>query len=234
MGRFSTDLDPDVPETSEVSNTIDFAKHKHDAPQSIHIDSLRGDVDKWPTFFEKPVVGLDLNGVIVEDIPLTGPDQVKVLPTALEAIKKIRLKGYKLQIIADQPLISKKIITQHNVDESFNHLMSIFGQAGIRTIDGFYYNTSNTKQDMFSKPNVGMFKRAFNESNGQIDYSKGWYVGDSIEDLKMAVKAGAKPILIETGNYKKTLQFIKRNSNRKVRQKTMIFPSLLEFAEHLP
>lgn len=234
MGRYSTDLEIEVPETSKISNTIDLTKHKNNDTQSIHIDSPRGDIDKWPTFFKKPVVGLDLNGVIIEDIPLTGPDRIKVIPTALEAIKKIRLKGYKLQIIADQPLISKKIITQHNVDESFDHLMSIFGQAGIRTIDGFYYNTSNIKQDMFSKPNIGMFKRAFDESNGQIDYSKGWYVGDSIEDIKMAVKAGAKPILIETGNHKKTLQYMKRNSNKEVRQKTMIFPSLLEFAEYLP
>lgn len=234
MGRYSTDLEIEVPKASEISNTVDLARHKNNDTLSIHTDSLYKDDDKWPTLFPKPVVGLDLNGVVIEDVPLTGPDQVKVMPNVLEAIKKIRLKGYKLQIIADQPLISKKIITQHNVDESFNHLMSLFGQAGIRTIDGFYYNTSNIKQDGFSKPNVGMFKRAFDESNGQIDYSKGWYVGDSIEDIKMAVKAGAKPILIETGNYKKTLEDMKRNSNREVRQKTMIFPSLLEFAEYLP
>ena len=62
---------------------------------------------------------------------------------------------------------------------------------------GFFYNGSDSPQDPYAKPNVGMMNRAKNEMG--VDFSKGYYVGDTIEDIKMAIKSNSIPILVRTG-----------------------------------
>lgn len=188
----------------------------------------------WPAVFNKPVIGLDLNGLIVEDKLLTGASAVEVIPEVLDAIRIMRLKGHKVFILSDQPDISKGKITSDNIDESFQQLMQIFGQAGIMSIDGFLYNTSDIKEDDFAKPNIGMVKRAEKEIfKGSVKFKDGWYVGDSLVDLKFADKMGARPILIKTGNYEHALEQLEKFTYKDLKQKTKIYNSLLEFANTL-
>ena len=183
----------------------------------------------------KSVVGLDRDGIINE-IPLKGfvknKDDLVIIPGALEAIKMIRDKGYAVSIISDQPYIAKGAITQFDVDAVNQYLMEIFGQAGIMSIQGLYYNTSDQKEDIYAKPNTGMFKRCENEIPS-VKFSKGWYVGDSIVDLKAALKIGAKPVLIRTGNGANTEQALEKFAHQELKKKARIYSSLLEFANEL-
>jgi len=128
--------------------------------------------------------------------------------------------------------MSNQMTTQH-MENAITTLMNMFGQAGIFTIDGVLYNTSNLSQDEYAKPNIGMIQRMQNESGGQINFKKGWYAGDSMDDIKMAVKAGAKPVLVLTGNGQKTLKELDRHSNKDLKKKTLVFDSLLDFANSL-
>lgn len=184
----------------------------------------------------KPVVGIDRDGII-NTIPLKGyvssPSELQVIDGVLDAILLIKSKGYRVSIISDQPHISKGLITQFDVDNVNVRLMQIFGEAGIMSIEGLYFNTSDAKEDMYAKPNPGMFKRCENENPG-VDFSKGYYVGDSIVDLKSAVKVKAKPILIRTGNGEETEKQLNKFSNQDLKKKARIYSSLLEFANDLP
>jgi D-glycero-D-manno-heptose 1,7-bisphosphate phosphatase len=183
----------------------------------------------------KPVIGIDRDGII-NHIPNNGyvkyPSDLDIIPGALEAIKLIRDKGYRITVITDQPQISKGLLTTYEVDSVHEHLMMLFGQAGIMSIEGLYYNTSDSKEDMYAKPNPGMFKRAENEQPG-VDFSKGYYVGDSLVDLKAAIKVKAKPVLIRTGNGEATEQLLNKFSNQELKKKARIYSSLLEFANDL-
>ena len=49
-----------------------------------------------------------------------------------------------------------------------------------------------------------MFKRASAEVG--VDWTNGLYVGDKISDLKAAVKAKAKPVLVRTGYGEETIK----------------------------
>lgn len=180
-----------------------------------------------------PVVGLDRDGTIIKDIGnyITDPNQVVPIPGSLDAIKILRDKGHKLVIITNQGGISKGLQTTQQVENVNNHLMSIFGQNGISSIDGLYYSTSSMKKDIFAKPNIGMFNRAKDEL--KVDWKKGWYVGDKISDLKAADKAGSKPILVLTGHGKETLEKLNTYANRDLKKKTLVFNNLLEFANTL-
>lgn len=184
---------------------------------------------------DKCVIGLDRDGII-NQIPSRGyvksPDELVIIPGALEAIKSMRDRGYQVSIISDQPHISKGNLAVWEVDGVNAKLMEIFGQAGIMTIQGLYYNTSEDKQDMYAKINLGMFKRCENE-NPTVDFSKGYYVGDSLVDLKAAVKLKAKPVLIRTGNGEETEVLLNKFTNQEVKKKARIYSSLLDFANDL-
>jgi len=188
----------------------------------------------WPTVFPKPVIGLDRDGTIIEDIGdyITHAGQVTPIPGSLDAIRMMRLKGYKVVILTNQGGIHKGLQTIPQVDAVHNHLMQIFGQTGIFSIDGLFYSTTSLKDDEYAKPNIGMFQRAERELF-QIDFKKGWYVGDKISDLKAAEKAGAKPILVKTGHGNDTLEKLNTFANRDLKKVTKVFNNLLEFAESL-
>jgi D-glycero-D-manno-heptose 1,7-bisphosphate phosphatase len=187
----------------------------------------------WPQSFDKPVVGLDRDGTIIQDVGIyiTSPNQVTPIAGSLEAIKELRLKGHKLVILTNQAGISKGLQTEKQVDTVHTHLLNIFGQNGIQSIDGIYYSSSNLKEDIFAKPNIGMFNRAKEEQ--KVDWKKGWYVGDKISDLKAAEKAGAKPVLVLTGHGQDTLKKLETYTNKDLKKKTLVFNNLLEFVKTL-
>jgi histidinol phosphatase-like enzyme len=77
-----------------------------------------------------------------------------------------------------------------------------------------------------------MFNRAI-EMNPEINWKTGWYVGDKISDLKAAEKAGATPVLVRTGHGAETEQKLNTFANRDLKKKTLIFDTLLDFANTL-
>ncbi len=153
----------------------------------------------WPTDFPNVVVGIDRDGVINEwKNVIKRHEDVKFIPQSLDAVRKLRLKGHRLVLFSDQPNISRGLLTQQDVNNVTNFIMQQFGNSGIFSIDGFYFNQSdNPSQDPYAKPNIGMLNRAKQEMS--VDWSKGYYVGDTLDDIKMAQKAGAIPVLVRTG-----------------------------------
>jgi D-glycero-D-manno-heptose 1,7-bisphosphate phosphatase len=177
----------------------------------------------WPVVFPKGVVGLERENVIIKDVgrPIKSVEDIEIIPGSLEAIRMLRLKGYKVMIINDQPGIFKKLITQQEVDDTNQHLMQIFGQAGIYSIDGLLYSTSDLKDDMYAKPNDGMFKRA--EKDFGIDWKGSYFVGHSIKDAKAAYKIKSTPIIVKTGNWEETSKKLDTLSNRPILAKTKLY-----------
>jgi D-glycero-D-manno-heptose 1,7-bisphosphate phosphatase len=188
----------------------------------------------WPNDFPNPVVGLERDGIIMrrKSHAIKSAEDCEFIPESLEAIRTIRLKGHKLMVIFQQPEIARGNLTQEEVEVVNQHMMQAFGQAGIMSIDGMYYSTSNFKNDMYAKPNTGMFKRASDE-NPTINWKKGWYVGNSIEDLKAADKIGSVPVLIRTDVGEQTEKMLNTFSNKALKKKTLIFDSLMQFANSL-
>lgn len=204
------------------------------SPQDMQrMQMLQEMQNTWPNQFPKPVVGLDRDGTIIQDMGeyITRADQVAPIPGSLEAIRMIRLKGHKLMILTNQGGIIKKQQTHEQVESVHQHLMQIFAEAGIFSIDGLYYSESSLKNDYFAKPNIGMFDRARKE-NG-MNWKEGWYVGDSIRDLKAAERANARPVLVLTGHGEETLKKLDTFANRDLKKKTKVYPNLLEFAKEL-
>tara|TARA_B100001939_G_scaffold142503_1_gene123298 strand:- start:234 stop:878 length:645 start_codon:yes stop_codon:yes gene_type:complete len=203
-------------------------------PQQIQQQNIPND---WPKVFPKSIVGLDRDGVInVNKGYISDPDDWEAIPGSLEAIRMIRLKGYKLVILTNQGGIMKKEQTHDQVEAVHQRMMEVFGNAGIYSIDGLFYSESSLKEDYYAKPNLGMFHRAEKEIfNSKARFKQnGFYVGDKMTDLKAAERIGARPILVRTGHGLETEEDLKKFSREKLRKKTKVFDDLLQFAQRLP
>ncbi len=187
-----------------------------------------------------PVIGLDRDGTINQDIGLTEegvppycikPEQFKPIPGSLEAVKMIRDKGYDVVILTNQSGIQRGVMDAVDVDIVNNYMLKLLGDIGCKSINGLYYSTTPFKDDPYRKPNIGMFKRASAEIG--VDWTNGVYVGDKITDLKAAMKAKAKPVLVRTGYGEETTKKLNTFANKDLKKRTEIFDDLNKFAHSL-
>lgn len=182
----------------------------------------------------KCVIGLDRDGVINVDrgtYTWKGTD-FEPIPGSLEAIAKLRKLGHGIAIITNQGGIEKGLFTEQDVDALHMYMLELLGDAGCPSIDAIYYSASSHKSDMYAKPNVGMFKRCEKEQKHKnIKFSRGFYVGDKLSDLKAAYKIGAKPVLVRTGYGLETEKSLNKFSYRDIKKKTIIFDDLSSFAD---
>lgn len=184
----------------------------------------------------KCMIGLDRDGVINRDL---GTYCWKIadfdpIPGSLEAITKIRRLGHKIAIITNQGGIEKGLFTPEDVDTLHQYMLKLLGEAGCPSIDAIYYSASSRKEDMYAKPNLGMFKRCEKEHAWKkLKFSGGFYVGDKISDLKAAYKIGSTPVLVRTGYGAETEVELDRFPYREIKKRTIIFDTLLDFANWL-
>lgn len=187
-----------------------------------------------PAIPTKCVIGLDRDGVINKDLGtyVTSPSQFEPIDGSLEAIAHMRRLGHRIVILTNQGGIEKGIMTPEHVDKVHEHMLDLFGQAGCPSIEGIYYSESSQKNDMYAKPNAGMFKRCAKEVPG-IKWSQGFFVGDKMSDLRAAIKVGARPVLVRTGYGLETEKQLNKYTYRDIRKKTYIFDDLADFASQL-
>ena len=176
------------------------------------------------------LIGLDRDGVINKDLGtyVTNPDDFDPIDGSLDAIVRLRRLGYKIAIITNQGGIEKGLMTQDDVERVHERMFRLLGDAGCSSIDALYYSASSRKDDMYAKPNTGMFKRCEKE-NPHLKFKGGYFVGDKISDLRAAIKVGAKPILVRTGHGIETERELKKFTYRDIRKKTVIFDDLSSF-----
>lgn len=186
------------------------------------------------TGYNKPVIGIDRDGVLNVDLGtyVTNPMMFQPIPGSLEAVALLRAKGHRIAVITNQGGIEKGLMSPFDVDQVHNKMLELLGQAGCPSIDAIYYSASSRKNDMYAKPNIGMFKRCEKE-HPYIKFSKGFFVGDKMSDLKAAHKIGAKPILVRTGYGLETEKELNKYSYKQIKKQTLVFDNLMEFAQAL-
>ena len=184
----------------------------------------------FPDTFEKFTIGLDRDGVLNEvGGIINSAEKFVPVANAMRAVAIIRSRGHRVCILHDQPLISQKKLKIEEVEALNHHMLNLLGQAGCTSIDGIYYSTSNKKEDVYAKPKTGLITHAENTLSG-VKFKGGAYVGDSIEDLVMADRAGATPILVLTGNGKRTLEKLKSPIYMMLKPKVKVYDDLLGYA----
>ncbi len=147
-----------------------------------------------------PLIILDRDGVINYDSAdfIKSADEWIPIPGSIEAISRLSQNGYRIIIVSNQSGISRKKFTIDDLNEIHQKMIMHLGQYG-GSIEAIVFCPHGPRQGCdCRKPKPGMLfdiaKRL------RISLKDIYFVGDSQRDLDAAQAAGAKPVLVRTGN----------------------------------
>jgi len=147
-------------------------------------------------------VFLDRDDTVIEDPSyLTKPEQLKLMPGVTDALRRLRLLGYKLFIVTNQSAVARGMITEEDLDKIHDKLLSMLAADGVK-IEKIYHCPFHPegiieeykKESFLRKPNPGMLFAARDEMD--IDLEQSWMIGDSYRDIIAGKAAGCSTILI--------------------------------------
>ena len=152
------------------------------------------------------LVILDRDGVINQDSPLfiKSPHEWLPIKGSLEAIALLNQLGYTVVVATNQSGIARKLFdenTLHAIHEKMHQAVKACGGC----IDAIFYcpHGPNDSCDC-RKPKPGLLQQI--AKHYKLNLEQVVCVGDSYRDLEAALAAGATPVLVLTGNGRKTLQ----------------------------
>jgi len=173
------------------------------------------------------VVILDRDGTINHDSDdyIKSPAEWTPIPGSLEAIARLIQADYRVVVATNQSGIGRGLFDTQALFAIHDKLQRALGQVGGR-IDAFFFCPHKADDNCrCRKPQPGMLlevARRFNVSLEDV-----FMVGDSRKDMEAAAAAGARPVLVLTGNGAKT------EKEGKLPRGTAVYPDLAAFALQL-
>ncbi len=173
------------------------------------------------------LVILDRDGTINHDSDkyIKSPAEWKPIKGSLEAIARLTQAGFRIVVATNQSGIGRGLFDMATLNAIHDTMHRAVHLAGGR-IDAIFFcpHAADAGCDC-RKPRPGMLKEISQRLN--VSLRDVPMVGDSRKDLDVAVAAGARPVLVLTGNGKKT-----RDAGD-LPGGTEVFPDLAAFAAKL-
>lgn len=149
------------------------------------------------------IIFIDRDGVINRDPEFTKEGYVtrwedfRFLPGALEALKCLTDKGFKIAVISNQAGIGKGIYTQEKLNEITERMLKEIEAAGAKIYSVRYCVHTSDANCGCRKPKTGLLKSAVKDL--EVDFSGSYFVGDKKTDIEAGRQAGCKTILVLSG-----------------------------------
>ena len=154
---------------------------------------------------------LDRDGTINVEVEgaLKDPEQLRLLPGAADAIRRLNGAGFVVVCVTNQSAIGRGWMTEEDYQRVRAGLERLLAAEGAR-LDASYHAPHHPTEGIGAyrresrdrKPAPGMFERAFADLDGQCEEPaarESWVVGDAGRDLEAGAQVGAHPILVATG-----------------------------------
>ncbi|MBD1909206.1 MULTISPECIES: HAD-IIIA family hydrolase [unclassified Leptolyngbya] len=151
----------------------------------------------------KPAVFLDKDGTLIVDVPYNvDPEQIQLQPGAASAVQRLHQAGYALVVVSNQSGVARGYFAEAALKTVEQRLQELLGVP----LAGFYYcphyPTGVVPEYAIAcscrKPEPGMLLQA--AADLHLDMSRSWMIGDILNDVEAAHRAGCCAILIDNGN----------------------------------
>lgn len=147
----------------------------------------------------KRAVFLDRDGTLIEDKDyLHRPEEVVILPGAVDALKRLQQAGFLLIMVTNQSGIGRGYFALKDCDHVHEHLQRAFGKAGVRFAKIYIAPEAPDRPSRGRKPSPQFLFDARDEFG--IDLAQSYIIGDKLIDLECGWNAKTKKsILVRTG-----------------------------------
>ena len=141
---------------------------------------------------------LDRDGTInAEREYLSHPDQLELLPGAVEGLRHMRRLGLGLVVITNQSGIGRGYFGWESLDIIHQRLFTLLAAEGIQ-LDGIYVCPHLPSDGCTCrKPQPELLERAAREHN--FNPSEAFVIGDKAIDIDLGQQVGATTLLVRTG-----------------------------------
>ena len=151
------------------------------------------------------LVILDRDGVInVESSAyIKSPEEWRALPGSLEAIGRLHRAGFTVVVATNQSGLARGLFAKDDLQAIHAKMLRAVEAAGGRIQEIFICPHGPDDDCPCRKPRPGLLLQIAQQYDEELADVP--VVGDSARDLEAARRAGARPMLVRTGNGEKTL-----------------------------
>lgn len=145
----------------------------------------------------RPAVFLDRDGTLIEDVGyLRHPDQVRLLPGAAAAVRRLCESGRAVVVVTNQSGIARGLLSEADYAATARRLEELLEEAGA-ALDAQYHcphlpDVSGPCE--CRKPGTLLYRRAADQLG--LDLAASWWVGDRARDVEPAAAFGGRALLL--------------------------------------
>ncbi len=151
-------------------------------------------------------VFLDKDGTLIVDVPYNvDPDRIVLAPGAEAGLTRLAAAGYRFVIVSNQSGVARGrfgVEALGPVEAKVRELLAGFGVE----LAGFWFCPHHPSGSVAEyavvcdcrKPAPGMLIEAADRL--EIDLARSWLIGDILNDIEAAHRAGCRAVLITNGN----------------------------------
>ena len=156
------------------------------------------------TGLDRGLVILDRDGVINQDSSafVKSPDEWLPLPGSIPAIAALSRAGFKVAVASNQSGLARGLFDRRALRGMHRKLRRLVAAEGGRVARVEVCPHGPKDGCACRKPEPGLLYRLGRHFGVSLDDVP--VIGDSLRDLEAAMTAGARPILVRTGNGHKT------------------------------
>ena len=141
----------------------------------------------------RAAIFLDRDGTVIEDVVYPrDPDQVRLLPGALLALRRLRQAGFALVLVSNQSGVGRGFVTEAQAQAVHERMVQILGNGGV-LLDGAYYCPHSPGEGCSCrKPSPEMVQRAAVDLG--IDLQRSFLIGDRLRDIEAGRRGGCRTL----------------------------------------
>ncbi len=143
---------------------------------------------------------LDRDGVINHDSTeyIKSVDEWQAIPGSLQAISNLGRNGYRIVVATNQAGLARGKLNIESLNAIHRKMQNHLLQFGGKIEAIFFCPHGPNDGCKCRKPKPGLYTDIARRLNVLLD--EVYAVGDSLTDVDAAISAGARPILVKTGN----------------------------------
>jgi D-glycero-D-manno-heptose 1,7-bisphosphate phosphatase len=148
----------------------------------------------------KRAVFLDRDGtIIVERGYLKDPDQIEILPGAVDALRKLAREGWKLIIISNQSGVGRGLMTAAEMNAVQTKFLRTMRTQGVEITASYFCTHTPDEHCECRKPATLSIERAAHEH--ALSAQQSWMIGDREDDILCGRNAGCSTIWLRNRQF---------------------------------